>query len=687
MPQGHPIKVSSFIRVFIFDFFAFPDQVPLENLEPLPPVYIASVDEEYLYLNLEANRPADDTFIDDHENEHEYEGDESGIPLSTMSDTDRLLPNGQGGHAAPKGFTGAFSSNGGRSDQRMSRQEVRERMDELADLIPEDSLPGTMTFDQLSLAEKKSVLVNRELDDMGMGRYQWCIFSLCGLGYFLDLCWAQAFGLVGAAIQQELGVPDDKIAHISTAFNAGLCIGAFAWGLLVDIVGRRWCFNLTCAITTVFGFIFAAPSNYFVICMLAGAIGLGIGGNIPIDATITLEFLPTKNRYLLAALSTFQPIGTVVASLVAFALIPRYSCDTSLKSCSISEAPCCNRSNNMGWRYTMIVLGFCTLAIFILRFVVFKFRESPKFLLTKGEDTRALDVIHSIAKFNKREPPVLTLEDFRMLDLEELLRVEGYGTHGSGRGSGRLSRGNSYALVRPTGGNGGGAGGAGDDDVESGSLAKRVIVGSYQKMFGHLGRLFEERKYLWIFISLSIAYMALFWSFAIAGFFLPLILRAKGIDADGSVADTYRSYIYIYLPGVTATLVAAWFMGFGKAGRRWSMVVSSALMGASLALYRFVESREGNIAFNAMEYWFQSFYAALLYAYTPEAFPAQFRGSASGMLSTLGRIASILAPIIGGSVYHGADSPMVLWLGAGGAWLSMIAIASLPLNTKGKQSF
>jgi hypothetical protein len=41
---------------------------------------------------------------------------------------------------------------------------------------------------------------------MGMGRYQWCIFFLCGFGYFLDLCWAQAFGLVGSAIQQELGV-------------------------------------------------------------------------------------------------------------------------------------------------------------------------------------------------------------------------------------------------------------------------------------------------------------------------------------------------------------------------------------------------------------------------------------------------------------------------------------------------
>lgn len=52
-----------------------------------------------------------------------------------------------------------------------------------------------------------------EADDssMGMGRYQWFIFFLCGFGYFLDLCWAQAGGLVGPAIQAELGVPGELL--------------------------------------------------------------------------------------------------------------------------------------------------------------------------------------------------------------------------------------------------------------------------------------------------------------------------------------------------------------------------------------------------------------------------------------------------------------------------------------------
>ena len=61
------------------------------------------------------------------------------------------------------------------------------------------------SFKELSLYEKKCFLINREINAMGMGKYQWYIWSLCGLGYFLDLLWAQAFGLIATPLQRELG--------------------------------------------------------------------------------------------------------------------------------------------------------------------------------------------------------------------------------------------------------------------------------------------------------------------------------------------------------------------------------------------------------------------------------------------------------------------------------------------------
>jgi MFS family permease len=97
---------------------------------------------------------------------------------------------------------------------------------------------------------------------------------------------------------------------------------------------------MTCLLATIFGFLFALPSSFPILCLLSAGIGLGVGGNIPIDATIVLEFLPKNRRYLLAALSTFQPIGTVTASLMAYELIPG-------RSCEVVEG--CTKEGNMGW--------------------------------------------------------------------------------------------------------------------------------------------------------------------------------------------------------------------------------------------------------------------------------------------------------------------------------------------------
>ena len=78
-------------------------------------------------------------------------------------------------------------------------------------------------------------------------------------------------------------------------------------------------------------------------------------------------------------------------------------------------------------RYTLFVLGGITLTIFFLRFAMFRFRESPRYLLAKGYDAHALDVVYSIAKFNGSPEPRLSLEDFEALDWEQASRSQDHG--------------------------------------------------------------------------------------------------------------------------------------------------------------------------------------------------------------------------------------------------------------------
>jgi MFS family permease len=167
-------------------------------------------------------------------------------------------------------------------------------------------------------------------------------------------------------------VSDNHVGDISVAFNCGLMIGAFTWGMLVDIVGRRWCFNLTCLVASISGFLFACESVVLDLANVS-AFKLGIGmfllrlyrvwsrwqytyrrdnypGVLAQEQAIpscSAEYLPGESGFVNNANN--KPVGTVAATLIAYVLIPSRSCEPGLPSCKFGVTPCCSRSANMGW--------------------------------------------------------------------------------------------------------------------------------------------------------------------------------------------------------------------------------------------------------------------------------------------------------------------------------------------------
>ncbi|KAK5996102.1 MFS siderochrome iron transporter 1 [Cladobotryum mycophilum] len=508
----------------------------------------------------------------------------------------------------------------------------------------------------LSLYEKKCVLVNRAIDAQGMGRYQWYIWLLCGSGYFLDLLWAQAFALVLSPLQQELGFSNDQSGNISTSFNAGLTAGAFFWGFISDIIGRRWAFNLTCLFSSVFGLCLGASNTYNTFLVLTAFVGFGVGGNIPVDTTIFLEFVPRDKRFLLACLSIFQPIGVVICSALAFAFIPNYSCSPNfsetnpLPACNSTvadgAAPCCARSANKGWRYLLYTAGAVSLLIFTIRFFVFNFKETPKYLLYRGQDEKAAQTIAHMAKVNKRET-WLTADIFKILDSEDE------------------------------------ASSASASNVEMEEVQQRKGVAGYKtKMVNELERyklLFDGFQMTRLTILTWLTYIMDFWGFTVAGFYLPRILAIKNGAAKVSLKFTYASYIYTYAPGTLGVLLGAWSTLIPSVGRKWSMVVSSGLMGASIFAFSAVDTVAKNSGLFAMEYFFQSMFNAVLYGWTPEAFPAPIRGTACGVASFWGRLFGIVSPLIAQHLYGQADGAnSVLYLAGGVTLGCVITTALLP---------
>ncbi|ESZ97005.1 hypothetical protein SBOR_2597 [Sclerotinia borealis F-4128] len=488
----------------------------------------------------------------------------------------------------------------------------------------------------LTVQEKKSRLVAEEIDRMGMGRYQWYIWILCGLGYFLDLLWAHAFGLIAPVMQTEMGISDVQLGRLFTVVNAGLTVGALVWGVLVDMIGRKWAFNGTVFITSAFGLCMGAPSSYKVLLVLVAFTGFGIGGNIPIDTTIALEFLPRKKRFLLALLSIFQPIGVVACSGIAYAFIPNYSCAIGLPSCKAKDlatgTECCAREDNMGWRYLLFTLGGISFFIFIIRFFIFTFQESPKYLLSKGRDEEALEVLQVIARTNKKTLTI-TMDDFRALDNLE----------------------NLQSLISATSGNARLQGGA----TPGGLTLRQKTV----REFKRVGILFETKSKARVTI--------------LKGAFLPTILARKGLKHKIGYAETYRNFVIIYLPGIVGVSLGAAMVRVPRVGRRLSMIFSSALMATSFFLFSAIDTEAANVGLSVMEYFFQSMFNSVLYGWTPEAFPASVRGTASGMASCWGRLFSIFSPMIAARLLViSLNAP--LFLAGAGTFVAFLGVIMLP---------
>lgn len=129
----------------------------------------------------------------------------------------------------------------------------------------------------------------------------------------------------------------------------------------------------------------------------------------------------------------------------------------------------------MGWRYNVIVLGVMTLVVFILRFFVFRFHESPKFLLSRGREAEAIQVLHRIAKFNKAPPPTLSLEMFALID------DTGSTTTNS-------------AMINP-------------DGPRSTTATTKHVVKGFGKELRRLKGIFTNRLSCLIFVLLAVAYM------------------------------------------------------------------------------------------------------------------------------------------------------------------------------------
>ncbi|KAG7443370.1 MFS general substrate transporter [Guyanagaster necrorhizus] len=482
--------------------------------------------------------------------------------------------------------------------------------------------------------QRKAHILNDAIQGIGMGKYQWALFVVTGFGWLADNLWPIVTGLILPPVVQEFQFQGP---FLNLGQSIGLLVGAVFWGVGSDIWGRRISFNITLLITGVFGLAAGDSPNYIALSSFAAVWCIGVGGNLPVDSAIFLEFLPKSHQYLLTVLSIWWAFGQLLGSLVAWLLIGNYSCETN-------QVPC-PRSANQGWRYFLFAMGGLMMLLWGVRFFIFKLYESPKYLMGRGRDAEAVEAVHKVARYNGKESN-LTIEDLRKAGEEK-----------------------ENPDVEP---------------MVMDTSVKAVVRRNLSELSGdHVRPLFANAKLAWS-TSLIITLWALIGlAFPLYNAFVTYYLSTRDADfGDGSVYITYRNQTILSVIGVPGALLAGYLVDLPFLGRRGTLAISTVLTGVFILASTTARTSDALLGWNCAYSFMSNVMYGVLYALTPELFPTKDRGTGNALAAAANRIFGVMAPII--ALYANLTTSVPMFV-SGALFLvaGMIALL-LPFESRGK---
>ena len=229
--------------------------------------------------------------------------------------------------------------------------------------------------------QKSSELVAR-LDELPFSKWHRNFFILCFTGIMFD---AADFALFGAAlppIAKEFGLGPAEAGLLATVGLVGAFCGALFWGTISDYIGRRTAFSATVGIFALFTGLVAASWNVLSLGVFRFLSNFGLGGEVPVTATLSSEFSPGRIRGRMAGsiLAAF-PLGLAIAAILSLTIIP-----------------------TLGWR-ALFIVGVVPAALLV--FVRWYMPESVRYLVSKqryGEAEQVVNDIESQALGHIRTP-------------------------------------------------------------------------------------------------------------------------------------------------------------------------------------------------------------------------------------------------------------------------------------------
>lgn len=212
-------------------------------------------------------------------------------------------------------------------------------------------------------------IVGHAIDSSPVTGPMLAVIVIAALASLFDAADAYLVGFAMPGIAKEFDLTPEALGRIGMATLFGMCIGSFFWGWIADKWGRKIAFTVTILLYSLFS---GASGLALGLGTLLGArflCGTGIGGSVPVDASILSEFAPARIRgYSNGSLPITWPIATFISAGLAL-IVLRY----------------------WDWR----VLFYCGVVPALLLFWVRRsVPESPRWLVNQGRFKEARQAFH-----------------------------------------------------------------------------------------------------------------------------------------------------------------------------------------------------------------------------------------------------------------------------------------------------
>ena len=209
------------------------------------------------------------------------------------------------------------------------------------------------------MTETRSRDLIAALDEASLSRFHLRALVVSGMGFFTDAYDLFVIGIASALITTQWDLSSGRLALLNSTMLGAAFLGAFVFGRLADVVGRKRVYWMVAAIMIVGALGSALSPSYWVLVAFRFLLGFGVGGDYPVSAVLMSEYANRKDRgKLVGMVFSTQALGLIVGPLIALTLLGA------------------GVSDNVAWR---ILLGLGAVPAAAVIYLRSRMPESPRY--------------------------------------------------------------------------------------------------------------------------------------------------------------------------------------------------------------------------------------------------------------------------------------------------------------------